>query len=104
MHRRNRYNTRPNYQLVAKDYPELASFLNGNKLDFTSDEAVRVLNRALLKVDFNLSVDIPLANLCPTIANRLDYLHLVEDLLAAVSIDYHIQPVTIYDMYCYIQC
>lgn len=103
MHRRNRYNIRPDYQLVAKDYPELAPFLNGSKLDFTSDEAVRVLNRALLKVDFNLRVYIPPTNLCPTIANRLDYLHLVEDLLDAASIDYRIQPVTIYDMYGYTQ-
>ncbi|PJF19138.1 hypothetical protein PSACC_01052 [Paramicrosporidium saccamoebae] len=98
MHRRNRYNTPPNYKLVAKVSPELSLLLNDGQLDFTSNEAVRVLNRALLKADFNLNVDIPSVNLCPTIANRLDYLHLVEDLLDAASISYRTRPVSIYDM------
>lgn len=39
-------------------------------LDFKDEQAVRVLNQALLQVDFDLEVHLPWGNLCPTVGNR----------------------------------
>lgn len=68
-------------------------------IDFGDRDAVRTLSLALLQVDFGLSVELPKDRLCPMVANRLDYIHLVEDLLASSGIDYEHEPVKGLDMY-----
>lgn len=68
-------------------------------LNFCDEEAVRTLTMALLKVDFGLVVELPKGHLCPTVANRLDYIHLIEDLLAESGINYEREPVRGLDMY-----
>jgi 23S rRNA (adenine1618-N6)-methyltransferase len=68
--------------------PELKGFvvphpLAGNTIDFADPEAVKTLNRALLKHHYGVGHwDIPRGYLCPPIPSRADYLHYVADLLA----------------------
>lgn len=73
--------------------------IENGKYKFDDEEAIRLLNKCLLKKDFDLDVNIPVGNLCPTVANRLDYLHLIEDLLLISRIDVDMGPVCGYDMY-----
>jgi methyltransferase len=54
-------------------------------LDFRDPKSQRELTVALLKHDFNLSVDIPLDKLIPTVPQKLNYIHWIEDLLAGCN-------------------
>lgn len=55
----------------------------GNQtLDFANPEAVKSLNRALLKTYYRIDFwDIPAGFLCPPIPGRADYIHYLADLL-----------------------
>lgn len=66
--------------------PKLARFIerkHGNQtLDFANPEAVKLLNKALLKDNYNVDYwDIPEVFLCPPIPGRVDYIHYLADLL-----------------------
>lgn len=50
-------------------------------LDFSSPEAVRELTYAVLEKDFGLQLEIPVDSLIPTVPQKLNYIHWVEDLL-----------------------
>lgn len=71
--------------------PALESFAKQTKagkvsLDFAAPEAVRLLNKALLKTQFKIEVwDIPKGQLCPPVPGRLDYLLHLADLLATTN-------------------
>ena len=56
----------------------------GNEsIDFANPDAVRALNKALLKHFYNISYwELPKTNLCPPIPGRADYLHYIADILA----------------------
>ena len=57
--------------------------LGGDTIDFADPDAVKTLNRALLKLHYHIAVwDIPRGYLCPPIPSRADYLHYTADLLA----------------------
>ncbi|KAJ2025467.1 hypothetical protein GGI06_000575 [Coemansia sp. S85] len=67
------------YRALAEKYPELKPYLvaessQRSTLDFKNPDAVRVLNQALLSTYFDLHIHLPSNSLCPTIANRLNYL------------------------------
>ncbi|KAJ2803326.1 hypothetical protein H4R21_002076 [Coemansia helicoidea] len=67
------------YARLAEDFAELQPYLvaggGGHRtIDFGSPDAVRALNRALLRVYFDLDVHLPSDSLCPAVANRLNYL------------------------------
>ncbi len=87
MHPNNRYTGPHDFHDLAKYVPKLASFFTTtpdgrNSLDFTSSEAVRLLNKSLLVRDYGLQHwDIPKGNLCPGVPGRLDYIHALNDLL-----------------------
>ncbi|MBC6994656.1 23S rRNA (adenine(1618)-N(6))-methyltransferase RlmF [Neolewinella lacunae] len=87
MHPRNRYQQPHDFSSLAGVVPELAGYLvitpdGRTSLDFTSPQAVRLLNRALLLRDYGLKHwDIPAGNLCPGVPGRLDYIHVLADLL-----------------------
>ncbi|KAL7412224.1 ribosomal RNA large subunit methyltransferase F-like protein [Mrakia frigida] len=93
MHPRNPYSLLPpDFAALAASSvgEELRPFLFKNALDLTSidfkrPEAVRALTRTLLFHDFKLNVNIPEDRLCPTVANRLDYLLWIQDVLLASS-------------------
>ncbi|GAA5956908.1 hypothetical protein JCM8115_003858 [Rhodotorula mucilaginosa] len=65
---------------VASLSPFLAVTASGRStLDFQDEAAVRALNGALLKRDFDLDVETPSDRLCPSVPGRLDYvLHCLE--------------------------
>lgn len=89
LHPRNRHRTRYDFQSLIACYPELEKFVFTNKynsetIDFANPDAVKILNKALLKQFYNISNwDIPANYLCPPIPGRADYIHYIADLLAS---------------------
>ena len=87
MHPKNRYQGFYDLDRLAKVVPALSEYMveahhGGTTLDFGKPEAIRLLNKALLMADFGLQFwDIPQGNLVPGIPGRLDYIHVLNDLL-----------------------
>lgn len=88
LHPRNRNRERYNFGELIAVLPELANFAAPNiygddSIDFANSEAVKTLNRALLKLHYEIeNWDIPPNYLCPPIPGRADYIHHIADLLA----------------------
>lgn len=88
MHPRNPHRSRYDFKLLINACPELEGFVQANKfntesIDFANPEAVRMLNKALLKQYYSISFwEIPENYLCPPIPGRADYIHHMADLLA----------------------
>ncbi len=60
----------------------------GNKtIDFSDASAVKALNQALLKSQYNLEWDLPKENLCPPIPGRLEYLLHIADLIQKKNVE-----------------
>ncbi|MFZ4741703.1 MAG: 23S rRNA (adenine(1618)-N(6))-methyltransferase RlmF [Bacteroidales bacterium] len=89
LHPRNRHRERYDFKLLIHTCPELASFVLINKyddesVDFFNPEAVKMLNKALLKHYYGIEYwDIPKTYLCPPIPGRVDYIHYMADLLSS---------------------
>ncbi|XP_070826531.1 RNA N(6)-adenosine-methyltransferase mettl16 isoform X1 [Chaetodon trifascialis] len=94
MHPRNRYKDKPpDFGYLASKYPDFQQHVHtsltgrpvhvcfSSRVNFKEPEAVRALTCTLLKEDFNLTIDIPLERLIPTVPLRLNYIHWVEDLI-----------------------
>jgi 23S rRNA (adenine1618-N6)-methyltransferase len=87
MHPRNRYAQPHDFPALTKVVPGLADHLvttpdGRTSLNFASPVAVRFLNQALLLQDYDLTFwDIPAGNLCPGVPGRLDYIHVLAELL-----------------------
>lgn len=86
-----------NFKQLIEDSPELEAFVSFNEyhidssdseqakqtIDFSNPEAVKSLNKALLRSHYNIqNWDIPKNYLCPPIPGRADYIHYIADLLA----------------------
>jgi len=88
-HPRNPHRFRYDYKQLISACPELASFVKLNKyniesVDFANPDAVKTLNKAILKLHYQLEYwDLPVNFLCPPIPGRADYIHHVADLLAS---------------------
>jgi 23S rRNA (adenine1618-N6)-methyltransferase len=88
-HPRNRHQGHYDFEKLVRSSPELARFLkksprNEPTIDFSDPQAVRGLNRSLLKLYYGVSSwDIPPGYLCPPVPGRADYLHYMADLLAS---------------------
>lgn len=88
LHVRNLHRSRYDFPQLIKTCPELAPFVSLNKygdlsVDFTNPEAVKMLNKSLLKHFYHIQYwDIPKDFLCPPIPGRADYIHYLADLLA----------------------
>lgn len=88
LHPRNRHQGRYDFARLTGSCPELSTFVittptGEASIDFSNPDAVRALNRALLKVDYGVAHwDLPDGYLCPPIPGRADYLHGLADLLA----------------------
>ncbi|MEO5970302.1 MAG: RlmF-related methyltransferase, partial [Bdellovibrionia bacterium] len=91
LHPRNLHRERYDFKLLCKSSPELEQYVSLNdykdeSIDFANPEAVKALNRALLKKFYNiLHWDIPNQYLCPPIPGRADYIHHIADLLGSCN-------------------
>ncbi|MFT5789700.1 MAG: 23S rRNA (adenine1618-N6)-methyltransferase [Shewanella sp.] len=88
MHPRNLHNAGYDFPALISSYGALKPFVSTNaygnlSIDFSSPEAVKALNAALLKYHYAVDAwDIPAGFLCPPIPGRADYIHYIADLLA----------------------
>ncbi|NJB85619.1 23S rRNA (adenine1618-N6)-methyltransferase [Lewinella marina] len=87
MHPRNRYRGKHDFTELCRLEPGLKQYLFTNpvgklSLDFSRNEALRLLNRVLLLRDYGLQHwDLPDGHLVPPLPGRLDYIHTIADLL-----------------------
>lgn len=88
LHVRNRHRNRYDFETLFTKTPELKSFVSINEhtietIDFSNPEAVKTLNKALLKTYYGIiDWDLPNDYLCPPIPGRADSIHYIADLLA----------------------
>jgi len=88
LHPRNLHRERYDFSALMQSCPDLADFVIQNpyqdtSIDFFNPDAVKMLNRALLKHFYDIEGwDIPPGYLCPPVPGRADYIHQAADLLA----------------------
>ncbi len=89
LHARNKHRERYDFKLLVQTCPALQPFVTVNNygdasIDFFNPEAVKMLNKALLKQYYGIEHwDIPSNYLCPPIPGRADYLHHIADVLGS---------------------
>lgn len=87
LHPRNKNRERYDFKQLIGSSPELAPFVKPNikgdeSVDFTDSQAVRALNKALLRLHYGINNwDIPQGYSCPPIPGRADYIHHIADFL-----------------------
>ena len=93
MHKENKHSESYQFDALIQAHSPLASFVftsayDHKTLDFSDNEAVFHLNKALLKTYYNITDwHIPKGFLCPPIPGRADYIHHLKDLLSEHSTD-----------------
>ncbi|RZM16086.1 MAG: 23S rRNA (adenine(1618)-N(6))-methyltransferase RlmF [Pedobacter sp.] len=91
LHPRNKHKSRYDFAALVKSLPELRVYVRINpygdeSIDFADSAAVKTLNKALLKKDYEINFwDIPDGYLCPPIPGRADYIHYLADVLASTN-------------------
>lgn len=86
-HPRNPHKDRYDLKLLTEACPELEPFIkmnmhNDQSIDFNNLEAVKLLNKALLKQYYGIETwDIPAGYQCPAVPLRADYIHHIASLL-----------------------
>lgn len=91
LHPQNPHRFRYDFKRLINVCPELEPFIllnkyNNESVDFANPEAVKLLNKAILKLHYHLEFwDIPANYLCPPIPGRADYIHHAADLLASCN-------------------
>lgn len=87
LHQRNPHRGMYDFTKLTAVLPELEEFVIINPrgdqtINFSNPDAVLLLNKALLKLHYNISNwMIPKGSLCPPIPGRADYIHYAADLL-----------------------
>ncbi|WP_330112345.1 23S rRNA (adenine(1618)-N(6))-methyltransferase RlmF (plasmid) [Cetobacterium somerae] len=87
LHPNNPHKGRYEFKILIEKLPELKSFIIKNPIgedtiDFSDNQAVISLNKALIKTYYNIeNWDIPAGFLCPPIPGRADYIHYIAGLL-----------------------
>lgn len=90
-HPRNKHKGKYDFPELIKELPALKKHVLPNKfgnasIDFSNQESVKALNRALLKIYYGIeSWDIPKDYLIPPVPGRGDYIHHLADLLGQPS-------------------
>lgn len=87
LHPRNRNNALYDFKQLVAASPDLAKYLTTTpvgteSVDFSNPLAIKTLNKAILKVYYNIHWNLPGDYLCPPIPGRADYLHYIADLLS----------------------
>jgi 23S rRNA (adenine1618-N6)-methyltransferase len=91
LHPRSKHRERYDFKQLITTLPELAKFVKLNDhgdetIDFFNADAVKTLNKALLKHYYKIDHwNIPQNYLCPPIPGRADYIHYAADLLASMN-------------------
>jgi 23S rRNA (adenine1618-N6)-methyltransferase len=91
LHSRNSHRAGYDFKQLCKSSPGLKAFVslnqyNDESIDFSNPDAVKALNKALLKYFYGVDHwDIPEGYLCPPIPGRADYIHYAADLLGEVN-------------------
>ncbi|KAF7810798.1 U6 small nuclear RNA (adenine-(43)-N(6))-methyltransferase-like [Senna tora] len=89
IHPKNKYSQKPpDFAQLASLYPSFQPFVYYSpharpNIDWTDFNATRELTRVLLLHDYSLTWWIPDGQLCPTVPNRSNYIHWLEDLLSS---------------------
>ncbi len=87
LHPRNPHRFRYDFPKLIEAIPELKRYVEVNQfgnesIDFSDANAVKTLNKALLKQFYNIEYwDIPVNYLCPPIPGRADYINYLADLI-----------------------
>ncbi|MFK7782145.1 23S rRNA (adenine(1618)-N(6))-methyltransferase RlmF [Psychroserpens sp.] len=87
MHKKNTHSKGYNFATLISDSPQLEAFVfeskyGKNTIDFSNPKAVKCLNTALLKTHYGVAFwEFPDENLCPPIPGRVEYIHLLNDVL-----------------------
>ena len=93
IHPRNKHRERYDFKKLVVSCKELDPYVKLNEygdesIDFFNPDAVRMLNKALLKHFYRIKFwDIPENYLCPPIPGRADYIHHISDVLASINND-----------------
>ncbi len=93
LHPRNHHIDGYDFDRLIRVSPELRRFVvnaeSGRRsIDFANPKAVRALNLALLRADYQIDRwEVPPTALCPPIPGRADYVHALADLLATDNND-----------------
>lgn len=93
MHERNIFkNEKPNFERLAEEYKQFAPYVQKGQsgksfVNFKDPASLRALSCVLLEKYFNISIEVPLDRLIPTIPLRLNYIHWIEDLLSNANKD-----------------
>ena len=91
LHPRNSHRAGYDFKQLCKNSPALKQFVslnqhNDESIDFSDPDAVKALNKALLKYFYGVEHwDIPDGYLCPPIPGRADYIHYVADILSGIN-------------------
>lgn len=87
LHPNNPHKGKYDFEVLSKNIPQLKEYIKKNPrgedtIDFSDNEAVILLNKALLKTFYNIdNWDIPKSFLVPPIPGRADYIHYIAELL-----------------------
>lgn len=101
MHKNNIHRSGYNFIKLCNVNPQLKEFLFDNNyqtktIDFANPEAVKQLNTALLFEHYNIKFwEFTDENLCPPIPGRVEYIHILKDLLKSSGIS---SNVTVFDI------
>lgn len=87
LHPNNPHKGKYDFEVLSKNIPQLKEYIRKNPrgedtIDFSDNEAIVFLNKALLKTFYNIdNWDIPKSFLVPPIPGRADYIHYIAELL-----------------------
>ncbi|MEJ6473266.1 23S rRNA (adenine(1618)-N(6))-methyltransferase RlmF [Pseudoalteromonas piscicida] len=97
MHPKNKHSAGYNIDKLTAAEPALKEFVFNKpdglqSIDFTNPDAVKLLNKALLKTEYQIEFwDIPPQFLCPPVPGRADYIHALNDLLVDSKLSEQVQ-------------
>ncbi len=101
MHKNNIHSKGYDFNTLTGEFPQLERFVFKNKygkttIDFANSRAVKVLNSALLKTYYGIDYwEFSDENLCPPIPGRVEYIHVLDELLQTSRLK---QEITILDI------